>query len=73
MDATSEYAAVIRLRLDKLRILLAAEIDCFDPRKVKPGHTPELSSYLELKTYMYAFVPCLNSSFVRNFEHEFRL
>ena len=60
VDATSEYAAVIRLRLDKLRILLAAEIDCFDPSKVEPGHKPELSSYLELKTHMYAFLPWLS-------------
>ena len=52
MDATSEYCAVVRLRLDKLRILMAAEVDCYDPDKVKPGHTPDLASYLELKTYV---------------------
>ena len=52
VDATSEYAAVIRLRLDKLRIVLAAEIDCCDPSKVKSGHRPDLASYLELKTYL---------------------
>ena len=52
VDATSEYCAVVRLRLDKLRILMAAEVDCYDPDKVKPGHTPDLASYLELKTYV---------------------
>ena len=52
VDATSEYVAVIRLRLDKLRILMAAEVDCYDPTKVKPGHKPDLASYLELKTYV---------------------
>ena len=52
VDATSEYVAVIRLRLDKLRILMAAEVDCYDPDKVEPGHKPELASFLELKTYM---------------------
>ena len=52
VDATSEYVAVIRLRLDKLRIFMAAEVDCYDPSKVKPGHKPDLASYLELKTYM---------------------
>lgn len=52
VDATSEYVAVIRLRLDKLRIIMAAEVDCYDPNKVTPGHKPDLASYLELKTYM---------------------
>lgn len=52
MDATSEYVAVIRLRLDKLRILMAAEVDCYDPDKVKPGQSPDLASFLELKTYV---------------------
>lgn len=52
VDATSEYAALIRLRLDKLRVLLAAEIDCFDPDKSLPGSKPDLTSYLELKTYL---------------------
>ena len=51
MDATSEYAALVRLRIDKLRILMAAEIDCFDSQKCKPGADPDLESYLELKTY----------------------
>jgi len=51
VDASSEYAALIRLRLDKLRILLAAEIDCFDPEKCQPGAKPDLASYLELKTF----------------------
>ncbi|KAL0053458.1 hypothetical protein WJX82_005954 [Trebouxia sp. C0006] len=52
VDATSEYAALIRLRVDKLRILLAAEIDCFDPKKCQAGAKPDLASYLELKTYL---------------------
>ena len=47
VDATSEYAALVRLRLDKLRIILAAEIDCFDPEAPATG----LPSYVELKTY----------------------
>ncbi|KAL3138045.1 hypothetical protein ABBQ38_005278 [Trebouxia sp. C0009 RCD-2024] len=52
VDATSEYCAVVRLRLDKLRVMMAAEVDCYDPDKVKPGHAPDLASYLELKTYV---------------------
>ena len=51
VDATSEYAALVRLRVDKLRILLAAEIDCFDTKKCQAGAKPDLASYLELKTY----------------------
>lgn len=51
VDATSEYSALIRLRLDKLRILLAAEIDCFDS-KVKSKDEADVDSYIELKTFL---------------------
>ena len=51
VDATSEFSALIRLRLDKLRVLLAAEIDCFDP-KVQSKDEADAASYIELKTFL---------------------
>ncbi|KAK9828456.1 hypothetical protein WJX72_000086 [[Myrmecia] bisecta] len=51
VDATSEFSAVVRIRLGNLRIVMAAEIDCCDPTITgQPAGEPDLAAYLELKT-----------------------
>ncbi|GAB4819664.1 hypothetical protein N2152v2_006710 [Parachlorella kessleri] len=50
-DSSSEYCILVRTRLGGIRILLGAEIDCYDPTGVCGNKQPGLSSYLELKTY----------------------
>lgn len=50
VDATSEYAALLGLKLGGLRLLMAAEIDCSSAPGA--GEDP-LQYYLELKTYKW--------------------
>ena len=54
VDSTSEYSALMRLRLWQHRILMAAEIDCCDADVAAAAAAEQRdpsSTYLELKTY----------------------
>lgn len=49
VDATSEFAAVLRYRLGRHRLVMAAEIDCRDPSAA--SNPQGTDAYMELKTY----------------------
>ena len=51
VDASSEFAALVQLRLGCLRLLMAAEVDCKDPAEQGQGGGGIMESYLELKTF----------------------
>ncbi|XP_075264221.1 uncharacterized protein LOC142356142, partial [Convolutriloba macropyga] len=48
VDSTSEFAAVVRLRIGNLRVMMGAEMDCQIPQTSR--NSQDLSSYIELKT-----------------------
>lgn len=51
VDATSEYSSVLQLKLGKLRVLMAAEIDaCMD---MEGRDASPVDTFVELKTVMW--------------------
>ena len=52
-----QFGAVVRLRIGEMRVMMGAEIDCFDgdhrPRQQQQQHQDgsSLDSFIELKTY----------------------
>jgi hypothetical protein len=51
VDATSEYSVLVRLKLQDLVVVMAAEVDLTRERPVSAGTPPPLESLLELKTF----------------------
>jgi len=60
VDATSEFAILVKVKLGQQSVLMAAEVDCVDPaaQSVATGstssggpHATHMEPYLELKTY----------------------
>ena len=51
VDASSEFCSITRFRLGEHSIVLAAEIDAYDPTLTSGKQPPGLESYVELKTY----------------------
>lgn len=49
VDATSEFGSVLHVHLGDHRMIMAAEIDCFDP-EYQGGDDP-VAGYVELKTH----------------------
>lgn len=50
-DASKEWGMLVSARLNGLRVLMGAEVDCYDDSECPPGKKPPMSSLRELKTY----------------------
>ena len=63
-DSSGEWGAVVRTRIGRHRIVMGAEIDCYDPQLLPPPEQgsraappPPPASWLELKTYRIPQAP----------------
>ena len=50
VDATSEFAIVVETKLDEMKCAIAAEVDCYDPKKAADNEMATLKALMELKT-----------------------
>lgn len=51
VDSSSEFGSVVHLHLGDHRLIVGAEIDCYDPQLCPAGEQAPLSSYVEMKTF----------------------
>ena len=51
VDASSEFCSITSFKLGEHSIVLAAEVDAYDPALTSGDEPPGLESYAELKTH----------------------